>query len=281
MRSPQEYNNKILRFLDPHRQSPFAIDWTWKHLFLLGALTIIFFYLREASFFNFLFRNVFIYFPNYLVHEFSHRIVDNICTLFLLASEPCSGSYQACHPVLSWLITIAGNGGEWLVPLLLIFLSLRLQGGSFFLPVLLYWSASTWYDAAIYVSDARACKLALTSSDMMTNYAPGEVKGDWYYILKPLGLLEYDISIGYVFFFIGMLLWTLALFSAWHYWHRISGPKTSHSVASGSYSTLKFTPKDYEEDPFAHLLPQNPPAPAEDPQDVNTSYPRSPNEPPL
>ena len=70
------------------------------------------------------------------------------------------------------------------------------KGGNFFRCISLYWLSTAFYDAGIYVADARASLLALTSSDMVSNFNSGIVKGDWYYILSPLGLLEYDILIG-------------------------------------------------------------------------------------
>ena len=111
-----------------------------------------------------------------------------------------------------------GNGVETLLPLGLIFFCLRLSGGRWLLPGLWYWLASTLYGAGIYASDARASALPLTSSDMMTSYAPGTVKGDWHYILQPLGLLDYDIIIGRTLIFLGIICFVLAVYSLYYYW---------------------------------------------------------------
>ena len=107
---------------------------------------------------------------------------------------------------------------ETLVPLALCVWALHLRGGRYLLPPLLYWLASTLYAAGIYAADARASALPLTSSDMMTNYAPGEIKGDWHYILQPLGLLDYDVFIGNILMFLGVFFLVIAIWSVWYYW---------------------------------------------------------------
>ena len=107
---------------------------------------------------------------------------------------------------------------ETLIPLVLCFVALRYRGGRYLEPFLLYWLSTTLYGAGIYAADARAMKLPLTSSDMLSNYAPGEVQGDWWYILDPLGLLEYDVIIGHLLVYAGMFCLVLAVFSLWYYW---------------------------------------------------------------
>ena len=114
-----------------------------------------------------------------------------------------------------------GNGVETLLPLGLLLGSLRLSGGRYLLPGLWYWLGSTLYGAGVYASDARAMKLPLTSSDMISNFAPGTVKGDWYYILEPLGLLNYDIIIGRTLIFLGFICLVLAVYSLYYYWTHV------------------------------------------------------------
>ena len=86
------------------------------------------------------------------------------------------------------------------------------------MPVLLYWVATTLYGAGIYAADARAMQLKLTSSDMMSNFAAGTVKGDWWYILQPFGLLEKDVLIGHILVYGSIFCLVLAVFSLWYYW---------------------------------------------------------------
>lgn len=268
---------------DPHRQSFLFFRWSFWNLLTVAVLSAAVFYFRSDPVVDVFLRNWFVYLPNYLIHEFSHRIVGAVT--FMGAQSIFGGCAdmdgRVCYPVASWLMTIAGNGVECLVPMALILLSLRLKGGRWLLPPLLYWSATTWYDAAIYVSDARASKLPLTSSDMLSNFAPGAVKGDWYYILNPLGLLEWDTAVGIVFFVIAAVLLVLAFYSAWYYWTHMDDymrEEPARSLPAYGSGRARITAEDYERDPFAGLPPARPSAP---PQDVNELYPRGPNEPPL
>ncbi|MBQ7907919.1 MAG: hypothetical protein IJ311_00215 [Elusimicrobiaceae bacterium] len=188
----------ILHSLDPHCQSFLYFKWGfWSLLFCVGAVAWLFFH-AQGSLTKGLLDNIFVYLPNYLTHEFSHRLW-------------CSLRWQ-------WWCYASGNGMETLIPLFLCFWALRLRGGRYLLPVLTYWLGTTLYGAGIYASDARASKMPLTSSDMMTNFAPGEIKGDWHYILEPLGLLEYDVIIGKILIFGGIFCLVIAVYSLWYYW---------------------------------------------------------------
>lgn len=210
---------EVLFWLDPHRQSFLFFKWNfWRVLCALAAVWCVFQWQGEG-FIKALQDNIFIYFPNYLIHEFAHNLVGRITFMgAYMFSGSCAGAARECYPVASWLTTLAGNGVETLVPTLCILFFLQLQGGRLVLPPLLYWCGTTWYDAARYVSDARASQLPLTSSDMMTNYAPGEVKGDWHYILQPLGLLDYDLIIGQIFYAVAAFCLVMAVYSLWYYW---------------------------------------------------------------
>ena len=107
---------------------------------------------------------------------------------------------------------------ETLIPLVLCVVALGHRGGRYLLPFLLYWLSTTLYGAGIYAADARAMKMALTSSDMLSNYAPGTMKGDWWYILQPLGLLEQDVLIGNLLLYGAAFTLVLAVWSLWYYW---------------------------------------------------------------
>ena len=189
---------RILNFIDPYRQSFLYFKWGfWSILFCVGALLWLCAH-AQGGLVKGALDNIFVYLPNYLTHEFSHRFW---CTL----------RWQ-------WWCYASGNGMETLIPLALCLGALRMRGGRYLLPILTYWLGTTLYGAGIYASDARACQLPLTSSDMMTNFAPGEVKGDWHYILEPLGLLEYDLIIGKILIFGGIFCLVLAVYSLWYYW---------------------------------------------------------------
>ena len=189
---------KILNTLDPYRQSFLYFKWGfWSLLLVVGAVWWGFTH-AQGPLIKALLDNIFIYLPNYLTHEFSHRFW-------------CALGWQ-------WWCYASGNAVETFVPLVLCILALRLRGGRYLLPILTYWLGTTLYGAGIYAADARASQIPLTSSDMMTNYAPGAVKGDWHYILQPLGLLEYDVIIGKLLIFGGVFCLILAIYSLWYYW---------------------------------------------------------------
>ena len=187
-----------MKSLDPYRQSFLYFKWNfWSVLIFTGLLLWGCTHL-ETPLMKALLDNIFVYLPNYLTHEFSHRFWSVL-------------RWQ-------WWTYASGNAMETLIPLILCVLSLRLAGGRFLQPLLLYWLSTTLYGAGIYCADARAMKLPLTSSDMMTSYAAGAVKGDWVYILEPLGLLQYDVIIGQVLTYMGVFFLLMAFWSLWYYW---------------------------------------------------------------
>lgn len=206
--------------LDPHRQSFLFFKWNFWRILCAALAVWGVFHFQGSGLLKTIQDNIFVYFPNYLIHEFSHNIVGRIA---FLGAYMFSGGCETlvareCYPIASWIGTIAGNGGETLVPSLCILFFLQLQGGRLLLPPLLYWCGTTWYDAARYVSDARASQLPLTSSDMITNYAPGAIKGDWHHILQPLGLLDYDLVIGQIFYAFAAFCLVMAVYSFLYYW---------------------------------------------------------------
>ena len=189
---------KFLHNIDPYRQSFLYFKWSFLNLLVCVGVMVWLCVNAQGALVQGALDNVFVYLPNYLIHEFSHRFWGNL-------------GWQ-------WWSYASGNAIETLIPMGLCFYALRLRGGRYFLPFLTYWLGTTLYGAGIYASDARACQLPLTSSDMMTNFAPGEVKGDWHYILEPLGFLEYDLIIGKILIFGGIFCLVIAVYSLWYYW---------------------------------------------------------------
>lgn len=184
--------------LDPYRQSFLFFKWGFWSIFVCGGLMVWLGLHPQSGFVKAALDNMFVYLPNYLVHEFSHRFW-------------CSLRWE-------WVCYASGNAMETLLPLALCLAALRLKGGRYLQPFLLYWLATALYGAGIYAADARASALPLTSSDMMSNFTPGTVKGDWHYILEPLGLLEYDVLIGHILVFGAAFCLVLAGWSLWYYW---------------------------------------------------------------
>ena len=201
---------KFFTWLDPYQQGPWFFKWGFWSILIVGGICWWGCTNWEGTFVKSALDNMFVYLPNYLTHEMlGHNLIGQ------LGWRLC---YRSCPAVGDWWMAVMGNGAETLLPLGLIVFSLRLSGGRWLLPGLWYWLGSTLYGAGIYAADARACALPLTSSDMISNFAPGEVKGDWYYILKPLGLLNYDIVLGRTFIFLGVICLVLAVYSLWYYW---------------------------------------------------------------
>lgn len=201
---------RILDRIDPYRQSFLYFKWGfWSLLFCVVAVVWLW-QSKEGSFVSGLLSNRFVYLPNYLIHEMlGHNFIGNI------GWRLCYGFSQGLG---QWWMALMGDGTELLVTGGICLGLLQLQGGRFLLPFSMYWLSTCLYGAAIYAADARAMKMALTSSDMMTNYAPGEIKGDWWYILKPLGLLEYDTVISSIFMLCALTCVVLAALSLWYYW---------------------------------------------------------------
>ena len=200
----------ILSRLDPYKQSCFFFK-TSPITWLIMLIAAVWLTLKwKSDFADTLLNNIFVYAPNYLTHEMlGHNLVGNIFYRALYFSAPQVGE---------WIATLAGNGVETLIPLCILCFLLRIDGGRWLISPVLYWLSSTFYGAGVYAQDARACSMPLTSSDMMTNYKPGEICGDWNHILQPIGLLNYDQWIAYTFIFIGSFLCILSLYSLWYYW---------------------------------------------------------------
>lgn len=207
LNTPEGITRKnIADWLDPYSQSIFRIRYSTASTIVLVFAIIMLcgHYLSapkitpqgytETS----IFLNPITYLPNYLIHEFSHRF-----------------TWTITH--CNFLTILAGNVGETFIPLLCIYYLLKLRGGRFLLPLARFWLASTLFDAAVYMGDARSCKMALTSSDMVTNHAPGTAKGDWYYVFSDLGLLEYDHVFSTVFCVLACVMLAYSFYSVWHF----------------------------------------------------------------
>ena len=208
---------RILYWLDPYRQSFFYFGWNFWNTLVVFSICIWMTINWDNSWLSALMRNIFVYLPNYVNHELiGHYLVGTFLWLVLCI---VSKSW-ANHPIGEGLTGfISGNAVETLIPLGLYLKALRLQGGHYFSPILLYWLGTTLYEAGVYISDARACSLPLTSADMV-EYAAGERCGDWHYILGPLGLLKYDWIFGVIVLFLGMFCVVMSAWSLYESWFR-------------------------------------------------------------
>ena len=209
---------RILYWLDPYRQSFLYFNWNFWNLLVVFFVCLWMTVHWQIGWVHALMDNVFIYLPNYLTHEMAgHNFIGRLLWRILYSLNSSWGM----HPIGQGLtVIIAGNVVETLVPLGLYCAILRVQGGRYFTPILLYWLGTTLYGAGVYISDAKACSMPLTSSDMMTNYKPGEICGDWNHILGPLGLLDYDQIFGTIILFLGMFCVVMAVWSLYEAWFK-------------------------------------------------------------
>lgn len=200
----------LINFVDPYGQSPLNYKYNFLLCLILIGLIGLFCYvyippemIEGGKYPKYtLLINSFTYLPNYLVHEFSHRF------FYVFGFE--------------WWTWACGSGVEILLPCIIYIFSLQLRGGILFSPLLFYWIASALYDTGIYASDAVVSKLALTSSDMVSNFNSGQLKGDWYYILKPLNLLDYADKIGLAFEVLACIFLAFAIYSIINYFISLS-----------------------------------------------------------
>lgn len=235
----------IFSFLDATRQSPLSFKWTWVSFCGVVLASWLVFLWKDTWLFYTLFDNVFVYFPIYLVHEFSHRI-----------------GWMLSHSqtVSLW----AGPAAEALLPAVLLWLCWRIPGGRWISVGVWYYWAGCWYSTARYCADARAMTLRLTSSDMVSSAGPG-TPGDWYYMLKSLGILEWDTALGTLFYFAAAVCLVLAFYSLWYYWEHLNDfmrqdlkPDPWRQAAVPPASAARITAQDYERDPFTGRSSGNP-----------------------
>lgn len=236
---------EFFSFIDASRQSPLAFKWTWVSLLGVVFASWLLFLWRDVWFLEVFFDNVFVYFPIYLVHEFSHRIAWGL---------------THSQTISLW----AGPMTEALLPAVLLWLCWRIPGGRWPSVLVWYYWAGCWYSTARYCADARAMNLHLTSSDMVSSSGPG-TPGDWYYMLKPLGLLEWDTALAGLFYFAAAVCLVLAFYCLWYYWEHLNDfmrqdlkPDPWRQAAVPPASTARITAQDYERDPFTGRSSGNP-----------------------
>ena len=201
----QKYSlTRFYDFFDPYHQSIFCYQYKWVSALIIIGLIYLFCWLYIPPQYIYddkglyiatsVLRNPAVYLLNYLTHE-------NLGHNFFCPITP------------KWFCYFSGSFMEILIPFFIYMLSLRLRGGIFFSPILLYWLASALYSVGVYASDAQINQLALTSSDMVTDFAGGAVKGDWYYILEPFNALSHAQAIGFIFEIGACIMLALAIYS--------------------------------------------------------------------
>ncbi len=69
--------------------------------------------------------------------------------------------------------------------------------------VALLWLGQNFINISVYAADARTQKIPLLGGN--------KVYHDWYYLLNEIGLLNYDIEIGYIIFGFATLIFLVAV----------------------------------------------------------------------
>ncbi len=210
--SEDPFFKRIYNFFDPYRQSIFCYKYKWYTILLLIGLI-------------YLLCKIYIP-PEMLSYEkgmyAAQSILSNHATYLInYLTHENLGHNLSCVFGWEWYCYFSGDFTQIMIPFILYLFSLQLRGGMFFSPVLLYWLSTAFYSAGIYASDAAVSKLALTSSDMVTDHAAGVMKGDWYYILTPFNALPYAQIIGLVFEVIACIVFAMAIYSLFEYFRRL------------------------------------------------------------
>ena len=115
-------------------------------------------------------------------------------------------------PFGSFLTSLGGSLTQVLVPLVCLGTFLVKSRDPFGAAVALWWTGQSLMDLGPYIGDARALQIVLLGGG-----TGAEVEGhDWEAILATLGLLPYDVFLGRVATFTGMVLMVTAL--GWGAW---------------------------------------------------------------
>ena len=245
----KNFFTRMCEKFDPLHQGPLFFKWTWVSLVgVFGAAWLLYLW-RDGGIISSLFENIFVYVPQYFTHEFAHRIARGL---------------THCNAIGVW----SGPMTELFFPIALLLVCWRMHGGRWLSSLVLYYLATCFHHTAVYCGDARAMTLHLTYSDFISTAGPG-TPGDWYNMLGPLGLLEWDTTFAAIFYFCGAVCMVLTFYSAWYYWNHTAeyllhdaNPSTRVVTQNpGEYNpgfTTRITQEDYERDPFTGERFNNP-----------------------
>ncbi len=75
--------------------------------------------------------------------------------------------------------------------------------------IALCWTAQNFWDVSIYIKDAQERSLPLLGGEGVLH--------DWHFLLLDLGLLRHDQAIGNLFYFIGVLLYVIAIGAGFYF----------------------------------------------------------------
>jgi len=111
------------------------------------------------------------------------------------------------RPFGRFMTSLGGTLGQFLMPIVCLFVLLIITRDTFGASVALWWVGQNFYDIAPYVNDARSLSLPLLGGNVGHSSPYGF--HDWEYILKESGLIRYDhflasscITIGIIVFLV-------------------------------------------------------------------------------
>jgi hypothetical protein len=119
--------------------------------------------------------------------------------------------HEAGHILFSpfgeFMTTLGGSLMQVLVPIVCAAAFLTTNWNPFGAAVMGWWAGENLLDVAIYINDARALQLTLIGG-----YTGAEVEGhDWEYLLEATRLIDHDVTLGRLSFFLGALAMLAAL----------------------------------------------------------------------
>lgn len=198
----------ILNVVDPHKQSVFYFKTNWFDWLVFLAICWFIFLHRKSLFFLVLLYNPLFSYPNVYIHSLiGHHILGPLfkglfCGSFGLLLP------GAINEVLGELFLAgAGSFSEMILPTIGIIVCLRIYGGRYVLPLMLYWMSVVIFSIGMYIVDF---------SSQIDILAYGDT-GDWAFILGALGLGPYYIWIGNGVIFLSIACFVLAVWSFFYY----------------------------------------------------------------
>lgn len=194
----------VVNYFDPYKQSAVFFRFNFLGGFFIVAATVLLSLIyinpvlvKGGYIENTLLSNPVTGLPNFLFHEFGHRFF--------------------CYFPSKWFCYFSGTMTEFAVPFVLYTTVLRFNGGRYLLPFIGIWLSTTFYSIGSYAYFGSTKELALASSDMVSSAKAGTQYGDWYTILEPFGLLEYDKVIGNSIIVLGCFCLVISLYSIYYY----------------------------------------------------------------
>ena len=227
--------SKLLHLLDPHKQSVFYFQTNLSEWFVF-LMACTFFYIHKDNILVLcLLCNPLFAYPNVFVHSlFGHFLLGPLMQHVFRAILGFILPAVIVDIVGQLLLVGAGSFSEILLPVIGIIICLRIVGGRWVLPVLLYWLSVSIFDLGAYIvnpssqldllaynPEPSSCESMVTLFGEPVSQADAVGHGDWAFILNMLGLQEYAEPIGNAIIFLAIACFVLAVWSPFYYWRHM------------------------------------------------------------